>query len=238
MLEARVAKVLRDFPLDLAITVDAGEILVLMGENGAGKSMTLNLISGILPPEQGFVRLNGTVLHDPARGIEVPVEERRIGYVFQNPAVFPHMTVRENVAFGLRARGMPGTAIAAAVGHWLRKMNLTDLAGIRTGNLSGGQRQRVALARALAPGPVLLLLDEPFNALDARSTHELKLFLGEYVRGNRIPCILVMHRVRDAIDVGDRACILDRGAKVWEGKPEDLPEVTWRGGIRHPPEEA
>jgi len=234
MLEARVTKVLRDFPLDLAITVDAGEILVLMGENGAGKSMTLNLISGILPPESGFVRLNGTVLHDQARRIQVPVEERRIGYVFQNPAVFPHMTVGENIAFGLRARGVAGTAIGAAVGHWLGRMNLTDLEGIRAGNLSGGQRQRVALARALAPGPVLLLLDEPFNALDVRSIHELKFFLKEHVTANRIPCILVMHRVRDAIDVGDRACIIDRGAKVWEGKPEDLPDVTWRGGIREP----
>jgi len=235
VLEARVTKGLRDFPLDLAITVEAGEILVLMGENGAGKSMTLNLISGILPPDSGFVRLNGTVFHDPVNGILVPVEERRIGYVFQNPAVFPHLTVGENLAFGLRARGMPGIAIAATVDRWLRQMNLSDLAGIRAGNLSGGQRQRVALARALAPGPVLLLLDEPFNALDARSIHELKLFLGEYVRGNRIPCILVMHRVRDAIDVGDRACILDRGVKVWEGRPEDLPDVTWRGGIRDNP---
>jgi molybdate transport system ATP-binding protein len=234
VLEVGVKKGLRDFPLDVEIMVNPGEILVLMGENGAGKSMTLNVISGILSPDQGFVRLNGTVFHDPARGIQVPVEERKIGYVFQNPAVFPHMTVGDNIAFGLRARGMPGTAVAAAVDHWLGRMNLTDLARIRAGNLSGGQRQRVALARALAPGPVLLLLDEPFNALDARSIHELKLFLKEYVAGNRIPCVLVMHRVRDAVDVGDRACILERGAKVWEGKPQDLPEVTWRGGIRRP----
>jgi ABC-type sulfate/molybdate transport systems ATPase subunit len=235
MLEARVTKALRDFPLDLAISVDAGEILVLMGENGAGKSMTLNVISGILSPDQGFVRLNGTVFHDQAAGTLVPVEDRRIGYVFQNPAVFPHMTVRENVAFGLRARRVPDAEITASVDHWLRTMNLADLGGIRAGMLSGGQRQRVALARALAPGPVLLLLDEPFTALDARSIHELKLFLKEYVAGNRIPCLLVMHRVRDAMDVGDRACILDRGAKVWEGRPEDLPEVTWRGGIRRSP---
>ena len=135
MLEARITKELRDFPLDLGIAVDAGEILVLMGENGAGKSMTLNLISGILSPESGFVRLNGTVFHDPALGMLVPVEERRIGYIFQNPAVFPHLTVGENLAFGLRARGMPATVTAATVDHWLRQMNLSDLAGIRAGNL-------------------------------------------------------------------------------------------------------
>lgn len=235
MLEARLRKKLRDFSLDLAITVNPGEILVLMGENGAGKSMTLNMVSGIIPPDSGFIQLNGTVFCDPEGGIQVPVEDRRIGYVFQNPAVFPHMTVRENIAFGLHARHTPKPAIAGQVDRWLDTMNISDLAGVKAGMLSGGQRQRVALARALAPGPVLLMLDEPFTALDARSIHDLKRFFKEYVTDNRIPCILVMHRVRDAKDVGDRACILERGTKVWEGRPEDLPEVTWRGGIRRPP---
>jgi len=228
VLEARVRKELRDFPLDVEIRVDHGEILVLMGENGAGKSMTLNLISGILPPDRGFVRLNGTVFHDPDRGVLVPVEERRIGYVFQNPAVFPHMTVRENVAFGLRARNIPKPDIAALVDRWLGTMNISDLAGVKAGSLSGGQRQRVALARALAPEPVLLMLDEPFSALDTWSIHELKTFLKPYVADKRIPCILVMHRVRDVKDIADRVCILDRGARVWEGRPEDIPEGSWR----------
>jgi molybdate transport system ATP-binding protein len=235
VLEARLVKKLRDFPLDLTITVNPGEILVLMGENGAGKSMTLNIVSGITPPDSGFIRLNGTVFYDPKGGIHVPVEDRRIGYVFQNPAVFPHMTVRENIAFGLRARHTPKGALAGLVDRWLGTMNLSDLAGVKAGMLSGGQKQRVALARALAPEPVLLLLDEPFTALDARNFKDLKGFLRQYVADKGIPCILVMHRVRDAKDVGDRACILDQGAKVWEGTPEDLPEVTWRGGIRKPP---
>jgi molybdate transport system ATP-binding protein len=235
VLEARVRKRLRDFPLDLTVKVNPGEILVLMGENGAGKSMTLNMVSGIIPPDSGLIRLNGTVFYDPKGGIHVPVEDRGIGYVFQNPAVFPHMTVRENIAFGLRARHMPKSAIGDQLDRWLETMNLSDLANVKAGMLSGGQRQRVALARALAPGPVLLMLDEPFAALDARSIHELKRFLRQHIADNRIPCILVMHRVRDAKDIGDRACILDHGAKVWEGRPEDLPEVTWRGGIRKPP---
>jgi len=228
VLEARVKKELRDFPLDVEITVAPGEILVLMGENGAGKSMTLNLISGILSPDSGFVRLDGRVLHDPAHGILVPVEERRIGYVFQNPAVFPHMTVRENIAFGLRARNMPKPDIAGLVDRWLGRTNLSDLAGVKAGSLSGGQRQRVALARALAFTPVLLMLDEPFGALDIWGIHELKTFLRPYVADNRIPCILVMHRVRDVKDVADRVCILDHGAKVWEGRPENIPEGSWR----------
>jgi molybdate transport system ATP-binding protein len=228
VLEARVRKQLRDFPLDLSITVKPGEILVLMGENGAGKSMTLNMVSGIISPDSGFIRLNGTVFCDPEGGIQVPVEDRRIGYVFQNPAVFPHMTVRENVAFGLRARNMPKSDMAGQVDRWLGTMNISDLAGVKAGSLSGGQRQRVALARALAPEPVLLMLDEPFSALDTWSIHELKTFLRPYVADNRIPCILVMHRVRDVKDVADRVCILDRGARVWEGRPEDIPEGSWR----------
>jgi molybdate transport system ATP-binding protein len=235
MLEARVKKRLRDFPLDVEIAVKPGEILVLMGENGAGKSMLLHIVSGIVPPDSGCIRLNGSIFCDQSTGIQVPVESRRIGYVFQNPAVFPHMTVRENIAFGLHAQQVPGAVIASRVERWIEMMNLSDLAGVKAGMLSGGQRQRVALARALAPGPVLLLLDEPFAALDARSIHELKRFLKGYIAENRIPCILVMHRVRDAKDIGDRVCILDHGTKVWEGKPEDLPEVTWRGGIRNPP---
>ena len=228
MLEARVKKQLRDFPLEVEFTVQPGEILVIMGENGAGKSMTLNIISGTLLPDQGIIRLNGTVLCDTGHGIQVPVEDRSIGYVFQNPAVFPHMTVRENIAFGLRAQHLSKPAIAGQVDHWVKTMNLSDLAGVRAGNLSGGQKQRVALARALAPGPLLLLLDEPFTALDAPGIHDLKGFLRQYIADAGIPCILVMHRVRDVKDVGDRVCILDRGAKVWEGRPEDIPEVTWR----------
>ena len=192
MLEARVKKKLRDFPLDLAITVKPGEILVLMGENGAGKSMTLNMVSGIIPPDSGFIRLNGTVFYNPEGGIHVSVEDRRIGYVFQNPAVFPHMTVRENIAFGLRARHMPKSAIAGQLDRWLGTMNLSDLAGVKAGMLSGGQQQRVALARALAPGPVLLMLDEPFTALDARSIQE----------SERIPQA-VCCRYRDPLHPGD-----------------------------------
>jgi ABC-type sulfate/molybdate transport systems ATPase subunit len=234
VLEARVKKGLRDFPLDVEIAVRPGEILVLMGENGAGKSMTLNIISGIIPPDAGFIRLDGTVYFDSRDGIHVPVEDRRIGYIFQNAAVFPHMTVRENVAFGLRARHAPQDTIASKVNHWLMAMNLSNLASVKAGMLSGGQKQRVALARALAPGPGLLLLDEPLTALDARSIQELKHFLREYVRESQVPCILVIHRLRDASDIGDRVCILDRGTKVWEGKLEDIPEVTWRGGIRRP----
>ncbi|MGA2933893.1 MAG: ATP-binding cassette domain-containing protein [Methanomicrobiales archaeon] len=234
MLEARVKKILRDFPLDLAITVNPGEILVLMGENGAGKSMTLNMISGIIPPDSGLIRLNGTIFYDPHGGIHIPVEDRRIGYVFQNPAVFPHMTVRENIAFGLRARHTPTSTIAGRVDRWLDTMNLSDLAGVKAGMLSGGQQQRVALARALAPGPVLLMLDEPFNALDARSMQDVKGFLRQYVADEGIPCILVMHRVRDAKDVGDRACILDQGVKVWEGRPGDLPGMYLTQERGHP----
>jgi ABC-type sulfate/molybdate transport systems ATPase subunit len=230
MLEARLHKNLRNFRLDLTISARPKEIVVLMGENGAGKSTALNCISGLVSPDAGTVRLDGSGLFDSGKGVDVPVEDRRIGYVFQHSAVFPHMTVRDNVAFGLRARHKPLEFVRERVGYWLKAMNIEDLAELKAGKVSGGQKQRVALARALATEPALLMLDEPFAALDADSIRLVKELTRTLVAEMEIPCIVVTHRVADCRDIGDRVCVISQGRTAWEGRPEDLPASACSSG--------
>ena len=224
MLEAAITKQLRDFTLDLSFSVQPGEILILMGANGSGKSTTLNLLAGLLIPDTGCIRLNGTTLCEPQEGTHIPIEERRIGYVFQNSAVFPHMTVEENIAFGLRARRLPKAEIADRVCQMIDLMHLSDLTNVCAGNLSGGQKQRVALGRAIAIRPSLLMLDEPFTSLDAKSTSTVRKLTRTIVRTCNIPCILVSHQSADSREIGDRVLQLRSGKAVWEGSPQNIPE--------------
>lgn len=222
MLDARMNKRLRDFSLDLSLRARPGEIVVLMGENGAGKSTALNIISGLVAPDAGSIRLDGTVLFDSGTGVDVPAENRRIGYVFQKSAVFPHISVRDNIAFGLRAQHKSPAFTREHVAHWLKVMSLEDIADVKAGNLSGGQKQRVALARALATGPALLMLDEPFTALDAENIRLVKELTRTFVTEMAIPCLVVTHRISDCRDVGDKVCMIGQGKLEREGKPEDL----------------
>ena len=230
MFDAIIRKNLRDFSLDTNIHAGPGEVVVLMGENGAGKSTALNIISGLLSPDAGSIRVNGTVFFDSRTGVNIPAEIRRIGYVFQNSAVFPHLSVRDNIAFGLRSRHKPREFIKERVGHWLNAMNIEDLADVKAGNLSGGQKQRVALARALATEPSMLMLDEPFTALDTENIRLVKELMRTFVNEMKIPCLVVTHRVIDCRDVGDKVCVICQGKSAWEGKPEDLPACMCRSG--------
>ena len=230
MFDAAIRKILRDFSLDLAIRAGPGEVVVLMGENGAGKSSVLNIISGLASPDKGSIRLNSTVLFDSGTNVDVQTENRRIGYVLQNSAVFPHLSVRENIAFGLRARHKSPVFIKEHVGRWLKVMHIEDLGDVKAGNLSGGQKQRVALARALVIEPALLMLDEPFTALDAENIQLVKELTRTFVTEMAIPCLIVTHRMSDSRDVGDRVCVICQGKKDWEGKPENTPAHMCRCG--------
>jgi len=223
MLEADLHRNLRDFTLDITLAAEPGKILALMGENGAGKSTVLNLIAGLLKPETGSIRLNGTVLYKSDVGINMPVESRNIGYVLQNSAVFPHMTVAENIAYGMKAQHVPKERIATETGHWMYQMDISTLATVKAGKLSGGQKQRVALARALAADPCLLMLDEPFTALDSESTAAVKVMIREFIAVRRIPCLIVTHRMNDCREIADDACIISKGSIRWIGIPDNLP---------------
>jgi ABC-type sulfate/molybdate transport systems ATPase subunit len=222
MLEFRAVRKLRDFVLDLALSVLPGETLVLIGENGAGKSTVLNLISGILTPDEGEITLGDKILFSSEERINLPPETRNIGHLFQSYALFPHMTVAENVAFGLRCRKLPEPEIKRAVAEQLETINLSELADVNVGRLSGGQRQRVALARALVLDPDLLLLDEPLAAVDMRSQAAMRRELRERIQKTGIPCIVVTHSLRDAVELGDRLGLMEDGHLVAGGRPEEV----------------
>ncbi|MEJ1162646.1 ATP-binding cassette domain-containing protein [Variovorax sp. CCNWLW186] len=190
----------------------------LYGPSGAGKTLTLQAIAGLLHPSEGHVRLDGRTLYDSAHRIDVPTPERRIGYLFQNYALFPHLSVRENVAFGLTAwhrRKLPPRE-AEMVQSLLEGFGLAALADSRPQKLSGGQQQRVALARALACQPQVLLLDEPFAALNPMLRSELRNELAQVRRQWGIPVLMITHDIEDVLALADVAFVYDNGRVVRE----------------------
>ena len=223
MLNGTFAMPLRDFDLDVAdFAVQEGETLALIGENGAGKSTVLRVLSGLLKPVSGRIVLNDRVLFDSAAGVCLAPEDRQIGYMFQNYALFPHMTARENIGYGLRVRGMPEAEVSARVDALCERMGVSEIADQLVTRMSGGQRQRTALARALAPSPELLLLDEPLSALDVRTQEQMRRELASVIRSERIPCIIVTHSIVDALAVADRIAVIEKGRIVACGAPEEI----------------
>jgi molybdate transport system ATP-binding protein len=221
-LEAALELRLGAFHLDVRLAVAPGETLVLLGPNGAGKTTCLELLAGLRRLDRGRIALDGTVLADAASGFETAPEKRRVGYVLQEFALFPHLTVRDNVGYGPRARGGTREARRRAVDDALERFDLRALADRRVTDISGGQRQRVALARALASDPALLLLDEPFAALDAARRGTLRTELRASLRASGLPAVVVTHDPLDAAVIGDRLAVLDGGRVVQEGSREDL----------------
>ncbi|GAA5263119.1 sulfate/molybdate ABC transporter ATP-binding protein [Methanocalculus sp. MC3] len=214
MFKFAARKELRDFTLDLSLEVADGEIMVLMGGNGAGKTTVLRLTAGLLTPDAGVIETKKRILYHHQSKTNCPVQNRNIGYVFQNAAVFPHMSVYDNVAFGLRARRVDSLELADRTDEWMDRLAISNLATVRAGHLSGGQKQRVALARAMATKPDLLMLDEPFTALDQKNQIAVREWISLCVREQKIPCLLVTHNPTDAEAVGDSVCVIDRGCVI------------------------
>jgi molybdate transport system ATP-binding protein len=219
MIRISARKKLRDFPLEVDIAAKDGETVVLMGNNGSGKTTVLNLAAGLMRPDEGVIEVDGRMLFDSGTGVDLPVEQRNVGYVFQNYALFPHMTVYDNVAFGLRMKRQP---VESEVREELETLDMWDLRNVRAAKLSGGQKQKVALARSLVTRPSLLLLDEPLSALDAQMYGTIRETLRERIKKGRIPAIIVSHSLRDARELGDRVFVMDRGQVVLSGEPEDV----------------
>lgn len=201
----------RQFRLQMAFATEA-PVVALFGPSGAGKSLTLQAIAGLLRPRAGHVRVAGRTLFDSRAGIDLPPEARRVGCVFQHYALFPHLSVRQNVAFGLGSwRQPPGRAAQARVSALLDAFGLLPMASSRPETLSGGQKQRVALARALACEPQLLLLDEPFSALNPALRQQLRAELRDCVQRWQVPALLITHDVDDVLALANQACCVDGG---------------------------
>ena len=204
-----------DFTLDAAVAVPAGQVLAVVGPNGSGKSTLLHLLAGLLRPHRGSVRLGRRTLTDT--GTLVPARERRIGLLSQDPALFPHLSALENVAFGPRSTGQRTRSARAHAEQWLDRMGMSEYARHRPGRLSGGQQQRVAIARALAAEPEVLLLDEPLAALDVQTAPQIRQLLAEQVGASGTTTVLVSHDVLDAVVLADRIAVLHEGRVAEHG---------------------
>ena len=204
---------LRDIRLELRLEV-ASETVALVGPSGAGKSSVLRAIAGLLRPERGRIAVDGEVWLDTATGVDTPPESRSVGLVFQEYALFPHLSVRENVSFGARA--------ADVVDEVMGRLRMAGLADERPGRLSGGERQRVALARAIAREPLVLLLDEPLSALDAHTRDAVRGELRDLLAALRLPTVLVTHDFEDAAALADRVGVLVDGRLLQVGTASQL----------------
>ncbi|WP_210480794.1 ATP-binding cassette domain-containing protein [Naasia sp. SYSU D00948] len=222
-LDARLVVERDSFRLDLHLRVPAGGVLALLGPNGAGKTTALAALAGAVPlGSEGRVVLDGRVLDDAGTGVHVDLARRSVGWVFQDPLLFPHLTVAQNAAFGLRAGGVPRREAARQAGEWLDRFGIAALADARPRAISGGQAQRAALARALAPQPHLLLLDEPLAALDVEVREEIRRDLRDRLRQHPGCTVLVTHDAADAVRLADEIVILESGRAVQRGSAESL----------------
>ena len=220
-LSARVVVDRGGLAVDVGLEVADGEVLAVLGPNGAGKSTLLRVLAGLLRPSDGSsVVVDGEAWDGP--GVHVPAHERALGMVFQDHLLFPHLSVTENVAFGLRTRGARRAAARTAAVSWLDRVGLAGLGDRRPGELSGGQAQRAALARALVGEPRLLLLDEPLSALDARTRLTVRAELRQHLAAFGGSTVLVTHDPVDAMALADRVVVVEDGRVVQAGTPAEV----------------
>jgi sulfate transport system ATP-binding protein len=201
---------------DINISIEKGKLVALLGPSGSGKTTILRMIAGLEQPDSGEILIDGKVVNN------VPGSERGIGFVFQNYALFRYMTVYDNIAFGLRVKKVPEDKIRERVTELLTLINCEGLEKRYPSQLSGGQKQRVAFARALAPNPQILLLDEPFAAIDAKVRLELRTWLRQMITKLNITSIFVTHDQDEAIEVADEIIVTNQGRVEQSGTPQEL----------------
>ncbi len=218
-LSAQIIKKVKGFQLDVEWHI-GNEIAVLFGPSGSGKSMTLQCIAGLLRPDEGSIRANGDIFFDHLQKVNVPPEKRPFGYVFQDRVLFPHMTVRGNIAYGLR--GVPKSETEKRVDEMIKSFHLGGLEDNFPAAISGGQKQRVALARALIRKPEALLLDEPFSALDVPIRLEMLKLVKEIRSEFPIPIVLVTHDAFEAYIIADKIIVYSGGKAVQTGSPSEI----------------
>lgn len=221
VLQARLASRRGAFALAAEFSAESGSTLVLVGPNGSGKSTVLRMLAGLSRPDAGEVRLDGDTWGDIRSGIWLPAEQRSVGWLPQELALFPHLSAVENVAFGLRAAGVGPPAVARARDA-LHALGLDREVERKPAALSGGERQRVALARALVVEPRLLLLDEPLSAIDPAARAALRSLLKRVLAERRVTTVYVTHSPLEALALGGRLAVMHEGAVVQQGMPADL----------------
>ena len=217
MIEAEMTYQIEDFALDLSISVNSGESLVLFGPSGAGKSTILRAIAGLIEPTSGFISIGGDTVFDKNQKIWVPPYKRKIGYLTQQYHLFPHLSVFKNIAYGLSRNTK--AASAALISDLLEKFQLSGLEHRYPWEISGGQQQRVALARALASSPRALLLDEPFASLDSELRRAILNEIRRILEFAKVPIIVVTHEREEAVAIGDEIQVIDSGHTLAKGEP-------------------
>jgi iron(III) transport system ATP-binding protein len=206
----------------VSMTLNPGEVVALLGASGSGKTTLLRSVAGLEQPSRGRIAIGDTVLYDGAGGIEMPVEKRNLGLVFQSYALWPHRSVFDNVAYGLRLRGIPASEIDSRVNQALTNLGLGALAARLPHQLSGGQQQRVAIARALVYNPPVVLMDEPLSNLDAKLREEARAWLRELIVRLGLSALVVTHDQTEAMAMSDKILLLNSGRIEQQGTPEDL----------------
>lgn len=210
------------FTLDLTLEIEPGQTVALLGPNGAGKSTAVAALAGLVPLDEGRIVLDGTVLDDPKGAVHVPAEDRRVGVVFQDYVLFPHLTVLENVAFSARATGEGRIRSRTRANEWVERLGLAAVADRRPSGLSGGQAQRVAMARALASRPRLLLLDEPLSALDATARGQTRRLLAGHLADFAGPRLLITHDATEAFLLADVVHVIENGVVTQVGTADQI----------------
>lgn len=206
-------------PIDVTLDAEDGETVGIVGPNGAGKSTIVAALAGLIPLDRGRIVLDGKVLEGGGRSV---LARANIGVVFQDRRLFPHMSALDNVAFGLRAMRRARSEARSEAREMLRRMGVEDRAGARPAELSGGEAQRVALARALIRRPRLLLLDEPFSALDIAARRSVRALLGEVLAAHTGIAIVVSHDPVDVMTLADRIVVVENGRCVQQGTPDEV----------------